>query len=123
MDGPAFRALNRGLVIDGLTQQIEHTAQAVVTHRHADGRAGIGGFRATLQAVSGAHGDAANHIITDMLCNLGNDGAVPIGYRNGIQQRRQLAIRETNIQNRTHDLDHHSLILRHRIQLLNMMSL
>ena len=114
MDGPALVGLvNLSLLVDGLTQEVKYAAQALLAHRHADRRAGINRFRAALQAVCGAHGDAANHVVADVLRDLGHDLPVAMLDFNGAQQIGQLIIGKANIQNRAHDLDHRSNILSH----------
>ena len=53
-----------------------------------------------------------------MLGDLCHDGIVTVGDLNGGQQLGKLVVRETDIQNRAHDLDHGSDMLSHRIHLL-----
>ena len=62
-----LNVFGRGLLVDRLAQQVEHTAQASVTYRHVDRTAGIDGVGTADQAVRGGHGDAAGYVITDML--------------------------------------------------------
>ena len=118
VNGPALAGFGGFLFVDGLTQQVKHPAQALFTHRHPDGRAGVDGLSTPLQTVGGAHGDAAHHIVADVLGNFRHDGLVPKGNLDGRQQLRQSALREADIENRTHNLDDGSCIFGHRIQLL-----
>ena len=113
MDGPPGIALNGGLVVDGLTQQVKHTAQARIAYGHGDGSAGIGGFHAPLQAVGGGHGDTAHHVVTDVLGNLRHDDPITQRDFDGVQKLWQLVIRETNVKNRTLNLDHGSFVVGH----------
>ena len=84
VDGPLVVALNRLLVVDGLTQQVKHTAKAGIAHGNPDGGTGIGGLGAPGQAVGGAHGDAAHHIVTDVLGDLGHDDLVAARHFDGV---------------------------------------
>ena len=118
VDGPDLLRLNRGLVINGLTQQIEYTSQTFLTHGNRDGSAGIGGLGASLQTVSGGHGDAANQIVANVLSNLSHNGLVAIGDFDGAEQLGKLIVAKSNIKNRAHYLNHSSYVFGHGIQLL-----
>ena len=118
MDGPPLLVSRCGLVVNGLAQQIEDPAQAFLAYRNGDGGAGVSGFHAPLQAIGGGHGDTAHHVVTDVLRHFRGDRSVSAGNMNGAEQRGKLIVGESNIKNRTHDLDHCSLVIGHRIQLL-----
>ena len=118
VDGPTLLSLHIRLIVDGLTQQIEYAAQAFIANRNGNGSTGVGYFRTALQAVRGGHGNTADHIVTDMLGDLRDNGLVPVGNFDSVQQTGQLILFEANIQNRTHDLDHCSFVFGHGIQLL-----
>ena len=113
MDGPAGLGLHLGLVVDGLAQQVEHPAQAFIAHGHGDGGTGILRLGAPLKPIGGGHGDAAHHIVADVLGHLGGDGAVAVFHQDCAEQLWQLVIRKPNIQNRTHYLDDCSLVICH----------
>ena len=118
VDRPALRRIGGRLVVNGLPQQVKDPAQTLLTNGNRDGRAGIDSFRTPLQSVRRGHGNAAHHIIADMLGDLGGNGLTAAGDLNGAEQRRKLIVGESNIKNRTHNLDHGSLLIGHRIQLL-----
>ena len=94
----------------------------VLDIRFADGdgdsSTGIGCFCATLQAVGRGHSDATSNIVTDVLSDLSHDGSLAMGDLDCGQQLRQAAVGESDVKNRTHDLDHSSDVFGHRIQLL-----
>ena len=74
MDGPAgLHIFRHGLVVDRLTEQIEDTAKAALADRDGDGRAGIDGLCAALEAVGRAHGNAAHDVVADLLRDLRNE--------------------------------------------------
>ena len=118
MDGPLVVTLNRLLVVDGLAQQVKHPTQARIAYGHGDGSAGIGGFHAPLQAVGGGHGDTAHHVVTDVLGHLCHDDPVTQRDFDGAEQLGKLIVREANVKNRAHNLDHCSYMFGHWIQLL-----
>ena len=104
MDGPAFLGLGGGLVVHGLAQQVEHASKAAVAYGHGDRPAGVHGLDTAAKAVGTGHGDAAHHVVADVLGNLGGHLAVPVLNFNGREQVGQLAIREADIQHRADDL-------------------
>ena len=113
VDGPALDALYRRFVVNGLTQQVKYTSQALFANGNGDRRAGVGGLGAALQAVRGGHSDTANHIVADVLCDLRHDGMLAVGNLDGAEQTGQLIVSETDVKNRTHDLDHSSFVFGH----------
>ena len=113
VDGPALDALYRRFVVNGLTQQVKYTSQALFANGNGDRRAGVGCLGAALQAVRGGHGDTANHIVADVLCDLRHDGMLAVGNLDGAEQTGQLIVSEADVKNRTHDLDHSSFVFGH----------
>ena len=111
MDGPAFLGDGVGLVVDGLAQQVEDAAQALVAHRHGDGAAGIHRFQAAHHAVGGVHGDAARHVVADVLRHFRGDLLVPVLNFNGVEQLGQLPVLKPDVQHGADDLNHLANIL------------
>ena len=111
MDGPLGRAIRGRKAVDGVAQQVEHAAQALLAHRHRDRRAGVHGLQAAAQAVGGVHGDAAHHIVAHVLRDLGGDHPALVFDFNRIEQVRQVAAVKADVQNRTDDLRHSACIL------------
>ena len=105
-------------LIDGLAQQVEHPAQAPISHRDGNRRAGVCRGDTPLKAVSRAHGDGPDHVVTQMLGNFRHNGGLAIGHFNGVQQLRQASLRKTDIQHGADHLNHSTDIFGHRGQLL-----
>ena len=106
VDGPVGLRGGGRLIVHRLTQQVEHASQALVTHRHPDGLAGVHGICAAHQAIGAAHGNAAGHIVAGELSDLHHQLPAVVVDLNGVEQVRQLAILELDVQHRADDLDH-----------------
>ena len=104
VDGPALDVLRRGLLVDGLAQQVEHAAQALVTNGHLDRFAGIHGIRTADKAVGGRHGNAAHDVIANVLGNLNDQLFAVVFQFNGVQKGGQFTVPESDVQYRSHDL-------------------
>ena len=115
MDGPTLLGDGSLLVVDGLTQQVKHTTQALVTNGNADGGAGVYSLSTSLEAVGGGHSNTTNHIVTDVLSNLSNQNLVAVGDFDCAVQHGKLVVSESNIKDRTHDLDHSTFVFGHWI--------
>ena len=75
MDGHAGHVRRQSLaLVDRLPQKVEHAPKAGFANRHADGGARVHGLHAPPQAVGGAHGDAAGHVVADVLGDLAHQG-------------------------------------------------
>ena len=71
MDGPAgVDVLGHGPVVDRVAEEVEDAAEAALADGNGDGLAGVHGLCAALEAVGGAHGDAAHHVVADLLRDL-----------------------------------------------------
>ncbi len=70
VDGPVLRILGGRLLINGIAEQVEYAAEALVTDGDLDGFTGIDRIRTADKAVCGGHRNAADHIVTDVLGNL-----------------------------------------------------
>ena len=91
----------------------EYAAEALLTNGNADGCAGIDSFGAALQTVGRAHGDAANYVIADVLCDFRNDLLIAVLDLDSAQKLGQAVVCKTDIQNRANDLDNSSNIISH----------
>ena len=119
VDGPVGLRGRGGLVVHGLTQQVEHAAQTLVAHGHFDGFAGIHGFGAAHQTIGAVHCNAANHVIAGVLCHLDHQLFAVVVDLDGVEQLRQLAILKLDVQHRADDLEHLAdMFFGHRLQLL-----
>ena len=71
VDGPAgVDVLGHGPVVDRVAEEVEDAAEAALADGNGDGLAGVHGLCAALEAVGGAHGDAAHHVVADLLRDL-----------------------------------------------------
>ena len=111
MDFPLFFGLYRFAVVNRLAEQVEDTAEVLVTDRNGDRAAGIGCLHAAHQAVGGLHRDAAHGILTDMLRNLDRDDMAVVVDRDGVQQLGQRVSGKFNVKHRSGDLDNGADIL------------
>ena len=76
-----------------------------------DGAAGVHGFGAPHQTIGAAHGDAAGHIVANVLGYLHHQLFAAVVQLDGVAQRRQLSVRKADVQYRADDLDHGANIL------------
>ena len=111
VDRPALHIFRIGLIVDGLTQQVKNAAQALIAHGHGDGAAGIHGVQPAHHTVGGVHGNAAGHVIADMLRHFGHDLAVAALDFDGVEQLGQLTVLKTDVQHRADNLNHFANVL------------
>ena len=104
MDRPALFDFRCRQIIYRLTEQVEDTSKALVSYRHRNRAAQIHCIRSADQSVRRTHSDTADHIISDLLRDLGDQPAVSYHDLNGIQQVGQFAFPEADVQNRACDL-------------------
>ena len=116
VDGPALLGFGGGAVVHRLAQQIENTAKACLAHGNGNGAAGVRGGNAALQAVGAAHGDAANHIVADVLRHLRHQLFPVVLDLNGVEQLRHRIVGKADVQHRAYRLhDGAHVFLCHRI--------
>jgi hypothetical protein len=70
MNGVVRIRLRRFAAVDRLASYIKNPAQGYGSNRNLDRRAGGTDLDTTLQTVSGTHGHAAHHIVTQMLLDF-----------------------------------------------------
>ena len=109
MDRPILCGIDRSRVlIHGLAQYVEDTAQSTFTNGNADGRAGIFGFHPAGETIGRAHSDAAGHAVAEVLHDFNHEVDVHFtGFAldgDCIQYFRQFASREFNIYDRSDNL-------------------
>ncbi len=56
--------------IHGIPQHIHDAAESLLADRHGDGGTGIAHRQTALEAVAGAHGNAAHHTVTELLLHF-----------------------------------------------------
>ncbi len=106
VNGPAFFRLRIGLIVNGLAQQIENAAKALVAHRNSDGTAGIHCIQAAHHTIRCVHGNAAGHIVAHVLRHFGHDLFITIHNFNGSEQFGKMAVFKTDIQHRANNLNY-----------------
>ena len=104
MNRPALELRVDGLIVQRISHEVEDTAKAGLAHGNGDGRASVNGFGAADKAVGGAHGNAADDAVADLLGNLGHDRAIAVFERNGVVQIGKLTVGEANIKDRSDNL-------------------
>ena len=109
MDRPhLFVADGLGVVVNGLTEDVEDASECRLADRHADRRTRVVRLHAAHQAVGGAHGDAARDAVAEVLHDLDREVDVMVGRLapdlDGVQNLRQFARRKFNIYDRSNDL-------------------
>ena len=104
MDWPALHVFRRRLVVNGIAQQVEHSAQRFLTNGYRDRPAHIHRRHAAAQTVRRIHGDTAHHIVADVLRDLGGDLRAVVIDLDRIQQIGKPAAFEANIKHRADDL-------------------
>ena len=92
MDRPSLGNIRRRLFIHRISQQVEHSSQALFAYRHGNRSAGIHSLCASHQTIGGIHGDAADRIIAGLLSHLRRKSLSVMIDLYGIQKGRQLVV-------------------------------
>ena len=114
MDIPAFLCLNLRTVIHHVSEDVEDSAQCFAADRNGNALSGISHGHTALQTVCGAHCDAADRIVSDMLRNLNRQRMIADRQGQGVIDGRQRSFRKMNVYHRSHDLRYDSRV--HLIQ-------
>ena len=115
VDGPGLAGPDRPLLIDGLSQDVEHPAQYALAHGNGDGRSGGRDLHAPAQALAGREHDAAHGISPHMLGHFHHLAFSSQLYLQGFLELRERAVRKGHIHHRSHDLYDGSFVLTHDI--------
>jgi len=98
VDRPALGAGRSRLVIDRLSDHVEHPAQRLDADRHHDRRARRGDLVTPPEAVGGVHRDAADRVVPDLLLDLHDHLPAVAGMDDHrVQDVGQLAGRELDV--------------------------
>ena len=119
MNIPVLLCLNLRTVVHYVSQNVEDSAQCFAANRHGNTLAGIGHGHTALQAVCGAHRDAADRIVADMLRNLNRQRMIADRQGQGVIDGGQVPFRKMNVHHRSHDLRYDSRV--HLIQSRNLL--
>jgi peptide chain release factor 1 len=106
VDRVALAGLDLRPAVDGLAEQVEEPAQALLAHRHRDRLAGVHGLHAAHQPLGRAHGDAADLVVADVQRRLDRQADAPLGVLDldGVQDSRQLVRIEGHVHGGPDDL-------------------
>ena len=116
---PALFCFNFRTVIHHVSENVENPAQRFTAHRYGNALSGIRYGHTALQAVCGAHGNAADRIVADMLRNLNRQRMIADRQGQGVIDGRQVPFRKMNVHHRPHDLRYDSRV--HLIQSRNLL--
>ncbi len=97
------RCLNRSAFVDRFADDVEDAAERLRSHRHHDRRTGIADFLAANETFGRVHRDAADGVLAEMLGHFQDQPIALVVHRQGIQNRRQIAL-EMDVDNRAQDL-------------------
>ncbi len=101
VDGHALFFSDRALFVDRVAEHVHDAAERLGADRHLNRRAGIGDRQAALDAVGGAHGDAAHHAVTELLLHLERESALDLER---VIHLRQVLAREFRVDHGPDDL-------------------
>ncbi len=104
MDGAALLRLDRPGLVDRLADDVHDAAEGLLADRHRDRLAGVGDFVTAHQAVGRVHGDGAHRVLAEMLRDLQNQAVAVIVGLQRVQDRRQVAALELNVDDGAGDL-------------------
>ena len=117
VDGIVLFSVNGAQFIHGATDNVEDAAHGGLAHGHHDGLTGVNRFHAAHQTFGGVHGDGANNVVAQVLCNftdqVGGVGVVRIFDLQGGEDIRQVAVGELNVHNSADNLDDFTDVFAH----------
>ena len=111
MDLPPLLCLNRTGIVYRLAEQIEDTAERLFADRNRNRASSVERGRAAGQTISGVHCNAACNIVTDVLCDLRNNGRAVVVYLECVEEVWKLSVCKFYIQYRANDLNHSTKVL------------
>ena len=98
VDGALLGSVERTRFVDRLADDVHDAAQRLMSDRNRDRRAGVVDTLPTDQTFGRVHGDRANGVFAEVLCDFENQTiAVVVGFKR-VQDRRELAF-ESNVHN------------------------
>jgi len=108
VNGVLLLCANGALVVDGLANYVDDTAKSLGADRHHDRVTQVNYFLSTLKTIGGIHGNATAHTTSEVLGNLKNKFALCTNNFKGVQNRRELVLRELDVNYGTNDLSNMS---------------
>ena len=120
MNGITLGGIDGPELVDGIANDVHHTAQGRTAHRNRDGAALVNGLHAAHHAFGRLHGDAAHSSFAQLLLDFQDDvewvGNV-VAFAGDAQRRvdgRQRRLGELHVHRGTCDLNYVSNVFRHR---------
>jgi hypothetical protein len=107
MDRQTLGDCHRALLVDRLSQDVEDASEGDLTDRDGDRAAGVEHLDPAGQTVGGRHGHGADPVVAEVLLHFADDlDSVAAHDLDGVEDPRQLAGRELDVDDRAGDLDH-----------------
>ena len=121
MDRIVLHPRRRLLLVDRIAEHVEHAPQSRLAYRHRDRRSGGLRLHAAHETVRRTHGDTADRVVTEVLCNLDHkDFPVLPADLDRVIDLRKVALREPDVQNGTDDLCYLTNVFLHGSILLDI---
>ena len=99
-----LRARRRRGLSSGVPEHVEEAAERRRADGHRDRRAGVDGGGAAAQAVGRVHREAAHPVVAEVLLDLGDERLVAVRDLDRVEQLRQVAGRELDVDDGADDL-------------------
>ncbi len=111
VDGGLQAALDGALLIDGLADDVDDTAEGTGSDGNHDGGAGVVDLLASHEALSGLHGNSTNGVLTQVLGDLQHQalGASRDRHLEGVEDRGEGVV-ALNVDDGTDDLGDDTLL-------------
>ena len=103
MDGKGLLVTNRTTLIDGLTDDVDDSAESLGTNGHHNGRANVSDALSTDETLSRVEGDGTDVVAAKMLGNFEDQTVLGTLDLKRIENRGQVAL-ELHIDDGTNDL-------------------
>jgi hypothetical protein len=103
MDGGRLLGVDGTALVDGLTDNVDDTAQALGTDGNSDGGTSVLDGLATDQTLSSVHGNGTDGVLSQVLGDLKNQTTVQVLDLEGVQNGGELALVELDIDDGTND--------------------
>ena len=122
VDGVVLFSVNRAQFVNGATDDVQDTANGGLANGNHDRVPGVDRVHAADKAFSGVHGDGTNDVVAQVLRNLtdeaGSIAIVRVGYLQGGEDTRQVAVAELYVHNGADNLNDFTDVFAH-VWLLN----
>jgi len=103
MDGGGLLGVDGATLVDGLTNDVDDTTQALGTDGNGDGGTSVLNGLTTDQTLSSVHGNGTDSVLTQMLGNLENQATIEVLDLKSVKNGGKLALVELDIDDGTND--------------------